>query len=61
MTLLGFSVLMGRERRFPMADKKVTIYRRADNGQITTEKYAKAHPNTTEKERRDAPKPKRSK
>ena len=27
-----------------------TIYRRSDNGQITTKQYAKAHPKTTEKQ-----------
>ena len=30
---------------------KKTIYRRSDNGQITTKKYAEKHPNTAEKER----------
>jgi hypothetical protein len=33
-----------------MADKK-TVHRRSDTGRFTTEKYAKAHPNTTETER----------
>ena len=28
-----------------------TIYRRSDNGQLTTEDYAKKHPHTTEKEK----------
>jgi hypothetical protein len=31
--------------------KRKTIYRRSDNGQITTEEHAKKHPKTTEKER----------
>jgi hypothetical protein len=30
---------------------KKTIYRRSDNGQITTKQYAENHPKTTEKER----------
>lgn len=36
-----------------MADKapKKTIYRRSDNGRITTKDYAERHPKTTEKER----------
>jgi len=36
-----------------MASKKRTriIYRDSETGQITTEKYAKKHPKTTEKER----------
>jgi hypothetical protein len=34
-----------------MPTKKITIhYRRADNGEYTTEKYAKKHPTTTVKE-----------
>ena len=36
---------------------KRTIYRRSDNGQITTPGYAKQHPNTTEKERVNVPAP----
>lgn len=34
-----------------------TIYRRADNGKITTQKYAEQHPRTTEKERVYVPSP----
>jgi len=37
--------------------KTVTIYRDAKTGEIVTEKYAKTHPATTEKETRPAPKP----
>lgn len=33
-----------------MAKTKI-IYRRSDKGTITTEEYAKKHPDTTEKER----------
>ena len=29
---------------------KKTIYRRSDNGQLTTKKYAEKHPKTTERE-----------
>ncbi|WP_461095396.1 hypothetical protein [Spirosoma gilvum] len=36
---------------------KKTIYRRSDNGQITTSDYAKKHPSTTEKERVNVPSP----
>ena len=35
----------------PKSAKTKTIYRRSDNGQITTKKYAEKHPKTTEKER----------
>jgi hypothetical protein len=35
----------------PKGGQKKTIYRRSDNGQITTKKYAEAHPKSTEKER----------
>jgi hypothetical protein len=38
-------------------DKK-TIYRRSDNGQITTQKYADKHPRTTEKQHVYVPAPK---
>ena len=37
--------------------EKVTIYRNAKTGEIVTKKYAEAHPSTTEKETRPAPKP----
>ena len=40
--------------------KKVN-YRRADNGQYTTEKYAQKHPNTTVKETEKKPAPKKKK
>lgn len=40
-----------------MADKKKTIYRDSEDGKFTTEKYAKSHPKTTEKERVPVPKP----
>lgn len=39
------------ERTFEMAEQKKTIYRDSKTGQITTEKDAKRHPDTTEKER----------
>jgi hypothetical protein len=40
-----------------MANRKTkTIYRRSDNGQLTTEEYAEKHPKTTEKERVKIPK-----
>jgi hypothetical protein len=32
-------------------EKRRTIFRKSNNGQLTTEEYAKKHPNTTEKER----------
>ncbi len=32
-----------------MAGKKV-IYRRSDNGQITTQRFAEQHPRTTERQ-----------
>jgi len=35
-----------------------TIYRRSDNGQLTTKQYAERHPKTTEKERVRVPAPK---
>lgn len=31
-------------------EKKIERYRRADNGEYTTEEYAKKHPKTTVKE-----------
>ncbi|SKC19567.1 hypothetical protein [Dyadobacter psychrophilus] len=34
---------------------KKTIYRRSDNGQLTTKEYAESHPKTTEKERVNVP------
>ncbi|WP_138485334.1 multidrug transporter [Dyadobacter bucti] len=34
---------------------KKTIYRRSDNGQLTTKDYAEKHPKTTEKERVNVP------
>lgn len=37
-------------------EKRRTIFRRSDNGQLTTEEYAEKHPNTTEKERVRVPK-----
>lgn len=33
-----------------MTEEKKTIYRSSITGEIVTEEYAKAHPNTTEKE-----------
>jgi len=36
--------------------KNKTIFRRSDNGRLTTEEYAKKHPKTTEKERVRVPK-----
>lgn len=33
-----------------MAGKKVTVNRSAKTGKFVTEKYAKTHPSTTEKE-----------
>jgi hypothetical protein len=38
---------------------KRTIYRRSDNGQITTKKYAHKHPKTTERQHVAVPKPKK--
>ena len=38
---------------------KKTIYRRSDNGQITTKKYADKHPRTTERQHVPPPKPKK--
>lgn len=32
-------------------EPRKTIYRRSDNGQLTTKRYAENHPKTTEKER----------
>jgi len=40
---------------------KKIIYRRSDNGQLTTEKYAVSHPKTTEKERVNVPPPAKKK
>jgi len=40
----------------PETKKTVTLYRNSKTGEIVTEKYAKAHPATTEKEKRPAPK-----
>lgn len=34
-----------------MATKKVPVNRSSKTGRFVTEKYAKSHPNTTEKER----------
>ncbi|HPX94185.1 MAG TPA: multidrug transporter [Candidatus Moranbacteria bacterium] len=31
-------------------EKTKIIYRKSDNGRLTTKEYAKKHPNTTEKE-----------
>lgn len=40
---------MAKKKHSP---KKTTRYRRADNGQYTTKRYAKRHPRTTIKENR---------
>lgn len=34
------------------------IYRRSDTGRLTTQEYAKGHPNTTEREKVRVPAPK---
>ena len=39
------------------SEPKKTIYRDSKTGEITTEEYAKKHPDTTEKERVDTGKP----
>jgi hypothetical protein len=38
--------------------ERKTIYRRSDNGQITTKKYAEQHPRTTERQHVYVPSPK---
>jgi hypothetical protein len=39
-----------------MAKKTITMYRSAETGRTVTKEYAEAHPKTTEKETRPAPK-----
>jgi hypothetical protein len=39
--------------------KKITMNRNSKTGKLVTAAYAKAHPATTETERRPAPKPKK--
>jgi len=43
-------ILSMPKKKYPR--KKTTRFRRADNGQYTTERYAKKHPKTTIKEKR---------
>jgi hypothetical protein len=48
---LTLTALKGKGGKMPNKTKKKTIYRRSDNGQITTKQYAEKNPKTTEKER----------
>jgi hypothetical protein len=50
--------LLSQPLRIVSNVEKKTIYRRSDNGQITTQKYADKHPRTTEKQHVYVPAPK---